>query len=224
MPSDVDICNLGLGFIGADAIVTSIDPPDGTVEAGHCARVYPIARQELINSHPWTWCKTRVQLAEVVNTSPVWSFAYAMPSDCINPLRVLTLDVLTDAGFFPFYAPYPLNEELGLYTERGTADYELEGGVLRTNQPTAVLLYVRDVLDTNSFSPNFVTALAVLTASYLAGPIIKGNEGATTMARLRQQCFGPDGKTGLAGAARVADANSSAEAAEYLPASISVRA
>jgi hypothetical protein len=221
VPSDVDICNLSLGFIGADAIITSIDPPDGTAEAGHCARVYPIARRELLDTYAYSFAKTRVQLAEVTNTSAVWSYAYALPSDCLNPLRVLTLDVLSDAALYPWCTPYPLNEELGLYTERGTADFQVEGGVLRTHQPQAVLLYTTDVVDSNRFSPTFVTALGMLTGSYLAGPIVKGQEGANTMARLRQTVFGPGG---VAGAARMADANGSAEAAEYLPTSLSVRA
>lgn len=221
MPSDVDVCNLGLGFIGADAIIASIDPPDGTVEAGHCARLYPIARRELINSHPWTFAKTRAQLAQVTNDSTVWQFAYALPSNCINPLRILTLDVITAAGFFPWVCPYPLPEELGFFTERGSADYQVEGGVLRTNQPEAVLLYTRDITDANQFPPNFVTALAALLGAYLAGPIIKSTEGASTMVRLRNAVFGAGG---MKGAAAVSDANSSAEAAEYLPAAISVRA
>jgi hypothetical protein len=50
--------------------------------------------------------------------------------------------------------------------------------VLYTNVETAVLRYIADVDDTTKFSPSFTACLARLLASYLAGPIIKGETGA----------------------------------------------
>ena len=44
MPSEVDICNLALGHLGDSATVATIDPPEGSAQAEHCARFYPIAR------------------------------------------------------------------------------------------------------------------------------------------------------------------------------------
>jgi hypothetical protein len=46
MASAVDIANTALSHIGADAVVTSLSPLDGSVEAGHCARFLPSARQD----------------------------------------------------------------------------------------------------------------------------------------------------------------------------------
>lgn len=224
MASDVDICNIALGHVGADAVVESIDPSDGSAEAGHCARLYPMARRELLEFHTWSFAKTRVELAPVANSSQSWGFAFELPSDCVSAVRVLTPDLIPEATSFQYFAPYPPNEQLGTFTERFGADYDVEGGVLRTNQPRAVLVYTRDITDATKFPPSFVAALAMLLASYLAGPIIKGNEGANANARLRQQCFGTDGHSGMAGRAAANDANSSAESAQYLPAAISVRA
>ena len=44
MASDVDVCNLALAHLGDEATVASISPPEGSAQAGHCARFYPMAR------------------------------------------------------------------------------------------------------------------------------------------------------------------------------------
>ncbi len=48
MPSVVDLCNLALAYLGDDATVASIDPPEGSAQAEHCQRFYPIARDTLL--------------------------------------------------------------------------------------------------------------------------------------------------------------------------------
>jgi len=45
--STVDICNLALGYLGDTATVSSLNPPDGSAQAQHCARFYPIARTSI---------------------------------------------------------------------------------------------------------------------------------------------------------------------------------
>ena len=225
MSSAIDICNIALGIVGSDSIVASIDPPDGSVEAGHCARFYPIALAELINWYPWTFCKKRQQLAEVTNASKVWAYAYGLPSDCVNPVRVLQSLTQADYGAYPLYSYNQIStaDELAVYTERGSADFEIEGQVLYTHEPYAVLLYTTIVNDPTKYSPLLDVALGYLLASFLAGPLIKGGEGARTSATLRQAVFGQNGNTGLAGRAAANDANSSSERANHTPKHIQVR-
>lgn len=216
MPSAVDICNIALSHIGADAVVTSISPPDGSAESGHCARFYPIARKLLIEMHRWQFAKSRAQLAEVTNTSDIWQFAYALPADCINPLRVLQLKFVTAAGFVwpSYHVQYNWGLVDNIFSERGSSDFEIEGNVLRTNEPEAVLLYTRDVTDTTKFTNGFVDALGMLVASYVAGPIIKGTEGANVGARLRQTALQ------LAEMAAAVEGNRSSESSDHVPAHI----
>jgi hypothetical protein len=218
--SAVDICNIALSHIGADAVVISIAPPDGSAESGHCARFYPIARRSMIEAHAWSWAKTRVTLAEVENDSLVWSFAYAKPADCIRPLRVLTastinavlIEAVSDGIFWPQSA---LLDEL--FTERGSADFDVEGSVIRCHQPEAVLLYLRDVTDTTKWGPNVTTALGMLLAGYVAGPIIKGVEGARIGQSWRQAALLEVAK------AAAADGNGSSERSEFTPNHIRAR-
>lgn len=51
MASEVDICNLALARLGDNATVASIDPPEGSAQAEHCARFYAIARDSLLEMH-----------------------------------------------------------------------------------------------------------------------------------------------------------------------------
>lgn len=210
MASVAAICNMALSHIGSDATIVSLSPPDGSVEAGHCARFYPIARAEALESHTWTWAKKRAALSQVTNPSTVWTYAYALPSDCLGPVRVLQQNSVANFISWPWTDPVTA-DELVLWTERGSAEFEVEGQVLLTHEPDAVLLYTQDVTDTTKFSTSFTVMLSYLLASYLAGPIIKGDAGATAALRLR----------GLAarvkGEAAAADANGSVERADHVP-------
>lgn len=217
MASVADICNTSLSIIGSDTVVTSISPPDGSVEAGHCARFYPIARKEALAASTWNWAKTRVLLAPAPsNPSTVWLYAYALPADCINPKRVLQQNLVEDFISWPF-SRVITSDELILWTERGSADFEIEtdqttgARLLLANEPDAVLLYTRDVTDTTKFEPVFVTYLSYLLAAYLAGPIIKGQAGAQAAGSLRQIA------QKMMGLGAVVNANQSAEGSEHIP-------
>lgn len=215
MASVSDVCNMALSHVGSDAVITSITPPDGSVEAGHCARFYPIARREAIESHKWTWSKTRTALAQVTNVSQVWTYAYALPSDCLSPARVLQASSVQELLFTDDRVMTA--DAYQLFTERGSADFEVEDGVLYTHEPDAVLLYTRDVTDTTKFSTTFTVFLSYLLASYLAGPIIKGQSGAQTAGQLRQIA------ARVRGEAAVDDANGSSERAGHIPMHVRVR-
>lgn len=207
MATPVDICNLALSHIGARAQVSAISPPDGSVEAGYCARFYPLARREMLEAENWSFAAKRVPLAEVANESTQWLYAYALPADFIKARRILEQAELT-----------ALNIDVSQAMERQAAPYEIEGQVIRTNEPDAVLLYTREVTDSNSFSPMFVSALGMLVASYLSGPIIKGLEGARVGAQWRQAAMD------LAASAAASNANNSTESGEFVPSQISARA
>ena len=222
MASVVDICNIGLSHIGAEGQVASIDPPDGSVEAGYCARFYPLARKELLDDQSWSFAKRRVVLAEVANTSTVWAYAYAVPSNMLNALRVLRLKYINDASLLwpaGSYLTYSFDWQAvdELFTERGSALFEIEGDVLRTNEPDATLLYTADVTDTTKFSPKFVSALGMLVAGYLAGPIIKGTDGASIGAKWRQAAYD------MSANAAASDANSSNEMSTHVAEHIRAR-
>lgn len=197
MANAVEICNLALSHIGSSAVVSAISPPDGSVEAGHCARFYALSRQIMLTSFEWRFAVKRVALASVTNPSTVWMFAYAMPADCLKPVRVL---------------------KGGGLNEQDSADYDMEDNVILTNEESAVLVYTRDVTDTTRYTPEFVSALSWTLASYLAGPIIKGAEGANSSAKLLERAMA-EGRRSAA-----ADANrSSSTHGAQVPSLVAVR-
>lgn len=169
MSSIVDICNLALSHLGDEAQVVAISPPDGSIQAAQCGRFYPIALSVLLEMHPWPFATKRIAVAPVVNPSPDdWRYAYAIPSTCIRPLSAL----------FPGTAP----RAFGLESDDGSFPYIVEAAqdgasILYTNVETAVLRYIDNVRDSSKYTPTFVVALSRLLASYLAGPILKGEAG-----------------------------------------------
>lgn len=169
MSSDVAICNLALSHLGDEAEVAAIDPPDGSPQAGHCGRFYPIARDVLLEAHPWTFATKRVAVAEVTNAlADDWSYAYALPSTCLRPLAALV----------PGMPPQQFSQDSDDGSHPYIVEADQDGGlVLYTNLQTAVLRYIDRVEDPAKFTPGFVVTLSRLLASYLAGPVLKGREG-----------------------------------------------
>lgn len=181
MTSEVDLCNLALSHLGDEAQVIAIVPPDGTMQAAHCATFYPIARDAVLQVFPWTFATRRAALAEVVN--PVlgdYRYAYALPNGFLRPIAALYPGVpavdfgagATDTGSFA-------------YTVESLDDGSL---ILYTNLQTAYLQYTARVTDTTKFPPLVIVAIARLLASYLAGPILKGDTG-TKVAMAHQKIF-----------------------------------
>lgn len=185
MASEVDIANLALGHLGDNATVASLDPPEGSAQAEHCARFYPIARDSLLEMHAWKFATRRVQLAELTNTWPQWDHAYAKPADCLRVLAVIPPDVTDD------YTTVVGTTANGLPMQGGTKvpqDYAVEinddlAEVILTDQEDAVLRYVAQTTDTTKFSPLFTMALSHHLASMLAGPVLKGDVGAAEAKR-----------------------------------------
>ncbi|MEY2653422.1 MAG: hypothetical protein RLZZ524_449 [Pseudomonadota bacterium] len=214
MASTTDIWNMALSHIGHRANVVSSDPPDSTVEAGLCARFYPTARALAIESASWTFARTRAQLANVSNPSNTWAYAYAKPSDCLRPLRVISINALSvfhlsrDADMLFTLVP----------DEHEGAPFELEGSTILSNEPEAVLLYLRDVTDTGAYTPLFVLGLSQMLSSLLAGAIIKGKPGADARTDMLNQA-----RATLASAA-TRDARTGGPQPDYMPAHLRARA
>ena len=184
MASDVEICNLALSHLGDTANVTSIDPPEGSAQAEHCSRFYPIARGMLLEAHDWSWATRRASLTPLVATIAPWAYAYGKPNLMIKAIAVLDPEASDDytipAAFETEQAYAPL-----AYAPQPFAIETLPTGdeVILTNQANAVLRYIVSVTDTAKFPPLAVMALSWLVASMLAGPIIKGEKGAAEAKR-----------------------------------------
>lgn len=170
MSSEVQICNLALSHLGDTATVTSLDPPEGSAQAEHCARFYPIARDMMLEAHAWGFATRRTQPAQLTSEAEAWEYAYAIPN---NALRILEVFRPGTPESFAFSAPQN-------YTVESLAD---GARVLYTDAKCAQITYTVRVTDTTKFSPLFVMALSWQLAALLAGPLIKGAEGAAAAQR-----------------------------------------
>lgn len=221
MASAVDISNNALGLLGDDAAVTAISPPDGSVQAEHCARIYPMARDELLEMHNWKFAVKREALALLSTTElPAdWAYAYALPS-CIKPIAVYPSDTISVS---PAGTIFDQDEFVAQPKAYPFTIESLDNGdvVVYTNVEDAVMSYVAPITDTAKFSPLFRAALARLMASYLAGPILKGKVG---IAEQKNQIEIFE-KIALP-RAKAADANASHNPsyANFIPASLAARA
>jgi hypothetical protein len=156
MASEVEICNLALSHLGDSATVASIDPPEGSSQAEHCALWYPIARNSLLELHEWGFATVRAPLAELAASIAPWQHAYARPAKALKVLAVT--------------AP-----NCGDTAQAYVSESDEEGNqIILTNHASAMIRYTRIITDTSKFSPLFVDVLAWYLSTYLAGPILKG--------------------------------------------------
>ncbi len=200
MASDVDIVNLALSRLGDDATVSSLDPPEGSAQAEHCAIFYPIARDSLLELHNWKFATKRIALAPVdLPDNAGWAYAYAEPADCIQVISVIPpsapSNYAAQLGNIPAYSA--VNDYSSVESSAFSKtfympqDFEIESdedgnNIILTDQPEASGRFIKRVIDTTRFSPLFVDALGWYLASVLAGPMLKGDVGAAEGKRCLQ--------------------------------------
>ena len=203
MASDVDICNLALARLGDEATVSSLDPPEESAQAYHCARFYPIARDTLLEAHDWSFATTRRALAELSDATPPagWLYAYSRPTGAVRLLACLEAEAPDDSD------PQPFTTEA---LTDGTR-------VIYSNTQDAVMRYTIRVIDPAVFPPLFVDALSLLLASHLAGPLLKGTAG-VQMSRAMGSAF-----AGVLAMAKTSDANQRRQDTTHTPAWIAGR-
>lgn len=160
MASSIDISNLALAHLGDEANITSFT--EGSAQAEHCRRYYPMARDALIEKHTWNFAMRRESLALLDETPPPsWLYVYACPTTAVRVVSVLLPTALDDSDSEDF-----VQESLADGTK-----------VIYSNAPEATVRFVALVTDTTKYTPTFVLAFARLMASMLAGPIVKGETG-----------------------------------------------
>lgn len=169
----VTLCNLALSYIGNKAAITSIDPPDGSVEAGLCASFYDIAVRAVLRMHPWSFATEKTALVAVNdgngdNDDAAYVYRYEVPRDCVQPLAIVAAEATNDhlVGGVKVPADFVLKRSP---TDKAQRIY--------TNQEDAWLRYVVFENDPNQWDPLFGLAFTWHLASMLAGALIKTQEG-----------------------------------------------
>lgn len=166
---------MALAHLGDSANVISIDPPEGSAQAAHCARFYPQARNALLEAHPWNFATRREQLALLAKQDSTWTHRYAMPNQALTVLSIVPAGMTDDYEVSGRVVPveYQIEREDGKL-------------VVLTDIPDAVMRYVSAAVDPSLYPAVFVDALSWKLAAMLAGPLYKGEAGAAEAKRCEE--------------------------------------
>ena len=157
----MSVCRLALSRIGQDPQITSISPPDGTVEADLCAQFLPLVLAKTYAARDWSFLTVKDKLAEVANEKPhpPFLFIYMYPADAEKINFVFTPD-------------------LGDYPVRFRVEANRAGDrFICTNAPKAWVEYQALPNSVKTLPPWFVDTVAWGLAAELAGAIVKGTTG-----------------------------------------------
>lgn len=128
--SKVGIWNLALIPLGVDRVA---DPLEDTEQARKCNEIWDYIRDDEVSCHPWNFALTRVACAVTTDTVLYgYTYSYQIPSDC---LRIIDIETDEDA-------------------------FKREGDKILTDVSTLYIRYIKQVTDTNEFSPSFKTLMA----------------------------------------------------------------
>jgi len=175
MASEVDICNMALSNLGDSASVSSISPPEGSVQAENCSIFYPQARDSLLEMHSWNFATKRVRPSAITESgefadSTTWDYAYPLPADCLTVISVMDEsmnDDYSDPTSTLNYIPRQYQIEISGDGSK----------IIRTDIENMELRYVACIKNTALYSHLFISALSWHLTALLAGPILKGETG-----------------------------------------------
>lgn len=166
MANAVDICNMALANLGDTADITSLNPPEGSMQAERCAQFFPVAVNALLEMHEWNFATKRQALAAYSeNDRGDWEYKYALPAKL---LKVIDINFEDTFQLPPEMAKRLYDYEISVDTNGNKCLY--------TNIENATIRYVSEV-EPVMFPTLFTIALAWKMSSILAGALIKGNEG-----------------------------------------------
>jgi len=143
MTGVVEICNIALGFLGAERI-TSIENPESDNEM-LCALYYPIARDAVLESADWTFATFREVDSTPLEDPPAWGYtqAHAKPNEALRILQVRN----------------------NIFQNKSSQlKWNLEGSVINSDASTIFIKYIKRITDTKKYTPSFVQCLAARVA------------------------------------------------------------
>jgi len=156
---EVDICNMALGWIGAEPIVALTD---NSTRANLCELHYPRARDAVLESREWSFAVEHniLDTPDVTPpTNPKWGQRFPIASTTLRVLTVkqpsdVTTDLITNG-----------------MVEAEQIPWEKEGAWILCNFDEISVRTIERITTTTEFSEGFVHALAARLAADLAIPI-----------------------------------------------------
>lgn len=176
--SEVDICNLALGWLGGNRI-TTIDGTENSTEAILCRANYKSSRDVAMEARNWTFSLDRATLAPL-SVAPAFEYShqFLLPADCMKVRQVGAEPTLKD-----------------------NLKWEKEGKYILCDSSLIYVKYTKRITDVGLFSPNFVQSVAARLAADIAIPL---TDSKTLMDRMEAKYInsldvagGADGSQGI---------------------------
>lgn len=162
------VCNQALDLIGYKRHIGSLY--EGTRAARVVLDVWSLTRDALFSNLQPGWARADAALTLIASAPPYydmpqqwnptypdmpWLFEYDAPADCLVPLQIKPRMVL-----LPVWRPRPISfrAKRNGYTQTYT---------ILTNQPEAVLTYIRSVHDPDTWDDDFTEAMIMTLAKKL---------------------------------------------------------
>lgn len=160
MASEVEICNLALSHLRIAPGISSLE--ERSEEARTCSLFYEQVRDEVLREFPWPFA-TRIVALALVEEQPTseWAYSYRYPTDCLQARRVVS-----GAGRIETRAtrvPYRLASDDA-------------GPLIYADQAEAEVEYTARIDDPTHYAPDFVQAVALLLAFYIAPRVTSGDQ------------------------------------------------
>lgn len=168
--SDVAICNIALGWLGGDLIISLNDP---SVEAKLCKVNYAPLRDAVLEEREWTFAVKRIE-PSALSDIPLYGFdkQFQIPGNVIRVIDVsragedVTSGSVSNTGIRS-------SSRAGVGKGRETRiEWLREGEVIVANDSERIFARILlRITDTTKFSPAFDQALAARIAMDLALPL-----------------------------------------------------
>lgn len=167
--SPVEICNMALGWLGGNLIISLNDP---SIEAKLCKAVYAPLRDAVLEERAWTFAVKRLVPAALV-ALPVYGYdkAFQIPVEVIRILQVSRAGEVQDGTIIDGSFKSATRGGTGMGRET-RIEWDREGDQILCNNADSI--FIRALIrieDTTKFSPAFDQALAARMAMDLAIPI-----------------------------------------------------
>ena len=157
--SEAEICNLAIRHLGINKEIADLTN-DETETAQACRAFYDTTRDQVLRDFPWPFAKAYATLAgQVEEPNTDWGYSYRYPSDCLQARRILS-GVRVET------------QEFKVTYQVGRDD---DGLLIFTDDAAPVLEYTVREEDPTRFPPDFVMALSLRLAHYIA-PALTGGD------------------------------------------------
>lgn len=159
MASKVGICNLALSHLGVGKDINNFET-ERSEEAQACRTFYDQALQQTLRDFEWPFATRFIELTQVEeDPTTEWAFSYSYPSGCLFFRRILS-------GSRNDTTDTKIN-----YRIVGDTSAQL----IYTDLEDAVAEYTFNATDPNVYPSDFVQALSLRLAYYIAPRVTKGD-------------------------------------------------